>query len=141
VRTSKKISEKTSEECGLGLNVTGDRFPWDVRLGYRDRKRGRLGWFCTGMLISSSWILSAAHCSQKKTVNAALLGGYQFEKRNRRTRRVFKDEENVQTLTIDQVINHPDFQNLKSRIIIHDIALYHLEYKAKEGMAQVAIFP
>merc|ERR1712179_756432 len=52
-------------------------------------------------------------------------------RKNGRSRRIFSKEENVQTLYIDKVFIHPDFQMLKSRIIHHDIGLYHLTSKAQ----------
>jgi len=69
----------------------------------------------TGLLVSSSWVLSAGHCHSSRRVNAALIGNYKFERKNGRSRRIFSKEENVQTLYIDKVFIHPDFQILKSR--------------------------
>merc|ERR1712013_774843 len=126
---SNQYTNIAGEQCGVASSLARDRFPWDVRLGYR--RAGRLGWFCSGLLVSSSWVLSAGHCHSSRRVNAALIGNYKFERKNGRSRRIFSKEENVQTLYIDKVFIHPDFQILKSRIIHHDIGLYHLTSKAQ----------
>ena len=42
----------SSDKCGVDRNMTSQRFPWDVRLGYR--KRGRLGWTCSGGYLALS---------------------------------------------------------------------------------------
>merc|ERR1719244_1203228 len=86
-----QYTDLAGEQCGVDSTLARDRFPWDVRLGYR--RSGRLGWFCSGLLITSSWVLSAGHCHGSRRVNAALIGNYKFERKNGRTRRIFSKEE------------------------------------------------
>jgi len=43
---STQYTNIAGEQCGVASSLARDRFPWDVRLGYR--RAGRLGWFCSG---------------------------------------------------------------------------------------------
>lgn len=57
------------EECGIqnsdnkiydGIETNLDEFPWMALLKYR--QRGKIVYACTGNLISSRYIVTAAHC-------------------------------------------------------------------------------
>ena len=41
-------------------NETNQRFPWDVRLGYR--RNGRLGWFCSGGFTKYIFVKHIGSC-------------------------------------------------------------------------------
>ena len=135
--SSVSIAEMTNCQCGIakptqkivGGNETRiNEYPWMVGMV----KKGKKEVFCGGSLISNRWILSAAHCYQKKIRTAtpssveALLGEHDY---------LDSSESRTIIAKISKIVNHPsyddektdfDFSLLKTRIPINFLANPHV---------------
>ena len=93
-------------------------YPWMAALGYRDEfDRNSLKFLCAGSLISSTYVLTSAHC-----VNSNLylvrLGAHDLSA---------SAEANAVNIAVGRVTVHPEF-NIRS--IANDIALVQLNSAA-----------
>ncbi|XP_063905184.1 CLIP domain-containing serine protease B4-like [Zophobas morio] len=65
------------QRCGIS-QIQGDNYdgigayPWVVRIGFRNVRTGEVKYPCTGSIISSRVILTAAHCALAKAENYKL---------------------------------------------------------------------
>ncbi|XP_043289165.1 chymotrypsin-like elastase family member 2A isoform X2 [Venturia canescens] len=97
-------------------------WPWQVSLQLLHPKLGFIGHWCGGVLIESTWIITAAHCIHNDLFNlpigalwTAVLGEWQLESGQRGSARI----------PIERVIIHERFNNY-----VHDIALMKLSRAA-----------
>jgi secreted trypsin-like serine protease len=91
-----------------GETVTKRSWGWLVSLTQYSNKTH----FCGGSILSSSWILTAAHCvSDQRTSNVMIHAGSNNLKYSRQTRKV------------EKIFSHPDFDPYTN---VNDIALIQL---------------
>ncbi|CAN9509257.1 unnamed protein product [Ophioblennius macclurei] len=101
--------------------------PWQVSLQQRSRgSNGFYGHTCGGILISSCWVLTAAHCIHSNMEYQVVLGGVN----------ILKQEEMDQTIPVIQTIVHENYRSTPAAVY-NDIALLKLRvtdspYCAKE---------
>ncbi|KAB0800230.1 hypothetical protein PPYR_05970 [Photinus pyralis] len=134
-------SMSTVQECGtsvrrsrqprvgsLGRIIRGKQsvrgaWPWQVSLQLLHPQFGFLGHWCGGVLISSEWLLTAAHCISNDLFNlplpalwTAVLGDWDQD----------VEEYSEQRIQIEKIILHERFHNFQ-----HDIALMKLSQPVK----------
>lgn len=109
-----EASKVIKDEEGFGghMVISNKEFPHMALIGY-DVEEGENPWRCAGSLITSLFILSAAHCNADVLPNFALLGVTDYE----------RDYDKGEHRSIIQIIDHPEYDfNAK----LHDICLYRL---------------
>jgi len=116
-----------------GQDAQLGQYPWLVNLGYSKNSNSKITYNCGGSLISSRWVLTAAHCVTQ------LPGGYSIAGVRLGEHNLLTEEdcgerrctEPVQNFGIEKVIVHEeygqpdDYQN--------DIALIKLDREAEEN--------
>ncbi|XP_034834282.1 venom protease-like [Maniola hyperantus] len=121
-------------DCGDidGSRIVGGRvaklyeFPWMVLISYNTRDG--LQFQCGGSVISSKYILTAAHCVvPTKKIAGVRIGEFDILSRNDCQGDQFNSvcESNLQDILIDKVIIHPDYQGEPP--VQYDIALLRLQ--------------
>ncbi|MCB0064266.1 MAG: serine protease [Caldilineaceae bacterium] len=96
-----------------GHTVNRGAYPWQVML------LNHWGnFYCGGTLIAVDWVLTAGHCTYDVTVSQVVLGAHS---------RMDSGESSRQTIAVDRVIRHPQYDD---RSLNHDIALLHLSRPA-----------
>ncbi|OCT80993.1 coagulation factor VII-like [Xenopus laevis] len=98
-----------------GMRCELGQCPWQVLI-----RNSRGSGFCGGSLISSRWVLSAAHCFESQTAHHVTIGDYDTYRRD-------MDEQKIAVL---QVFPHPHFL---AEFYDHDIALLFLRSPAFFG--------
>ena len=120
-------------KCGIpsvqGFEYEGiGSFPWIVRVGFKNIVTGEVKYPCTGSILNSQLILTAAHCALAKADNykifAVRVGEY-------RTNTAIDCGEEfcglpVQDIPLAQVIVHPGYEKHNYR---NNIALLVLKYR------------
>ncbi|XP_049641681.1 enteropeptidase [Suncus etruscus] len=111
----KLVTQETTPKIVGGNDAKEGAWPWLVALYYNNKL------LCGASLISSEWLVSAAHClygrNLKPTMWKAILG---LHKSSNQT------SPQVVTLLIDQIVINPHYNK---RTKDSDIAMMHLEYK------------
>jgi secreted trypsin-like serine protease len=97
-----------------GTRAISGNWPWMAAIIYSGHSAANNR--CGGTLIHSSWILTAAHCTDGETINSikVMLGEHDLRK-----------DEKGELIGIKQIIKHPDY--VKSDNPTADIALLQLE--------------
>lgn len=111
-----------------GVAVEEGEFPECCLIGNRNAN-GTISWFCTGVLVDSKTVLSAAHCinAEKSSFVVAL-----------NLESIFKDIANNDTEIIDvrRVVVHPNYST--HRLNANDMAVLILQEEAKTKPVKVA---
>lgn len=118
----------TTPQIINGARAKSGDWPWMVSINQTGKKKPQNSIFCAGTLIHPSWILTAAHCVNKKQIRTIriVLG-----------RTTLSEEETGEVVKLKQIIIHPDYdfnpKNPKS-----DIALLQLEKPSTQPVLPVA---
>ncbi|XP_062287067.1 hyaluronan-binding protein 2-like [Scomber scombrus] len=100
-----------------GLKVPPGAIPWQVSLQIRHKGSTQAyRHICGGTLIDSCWVLTAAHCIDKKKDMQVVMGGLSLD----------LDEPTMQTLQVEEAIAHENYR--ETAVSVHnDIGLLRLE--------------
>ncbi|XP_020912658.2 serine protease 30 [Exaiptasia diaphana] len=123
------FAEAKKIECGtIGKGIgrivggksvtTKGAWPWQISI----KSRRGFRHFCGGSIIKPNWIVTAAHCfhpNPNPSHYKVTAGQLNFRKKER----------DVQTLDIEKIIRHPNFNQKKSPKFDYDIALLKLKNK------------
>jgi secreted trypsin-like serine protease len=114
----KSIPNKLSFNVIHGTPADVGEFPHMAALGYNNPLENKIEYNCGGSLISRKYILTAAHCVNRRSQlpTQILMGRISLEKEE------FEDEK-PQIIGVKNIIIHPQFT---SRRKYHDIALIEL---------------
>ena len=94
-----------------GHDSTPGKWPWQASLQYFGSH------YCGASLISSRWLVTAAHCvGRTATAYTVILGAYDINT---------KDEGSPQTYRVSQIKIHPDWKNSAILAFPNDIALIY----------------
>ncbi|XP_077460314.1 chymotrypsin-like elastase family member 2A [Stigmatopora argus] len=94
-----------------GVDVKPHSWPWQVSL--QSDKTGHWNHVCGGTLISSEWVLTAAHCFNGRSNYTVKIGMHSLK----------ASEESLVSCKAAQIITHEDYNMMLSR---NDIALVKL---------------
>ncbi|TRY81786.1 hypothetical protein DNTS_023112 [Danionella cerebrum] len=103
-----------------GLKAVPGAHPWQVSVQVRTKGSTFYRHICGGTLIKPCWVLTAAHCIDKKHDYRVILGGLNLVQK----------EPTDQSLQVEEAIIHENFKETSS-VVFNDIAL--LKLKATNG--------
>ncbi|KAM4531816.1 tryptase-2-like [Odontesthes bonariensis] len=124
------LAAKVRSSIIRGENAERGTWPWMVHLNITT-ENGLKKWRCGGSLLNKEWVLTAAHCWDKKLQpnerrSGAWAGSHELQKAS------------VDYMSITHVIRHPEYRALSSRYE-NDIALIKLKRKAKTSPLVAAV--
>ncbi|KAH8306288.1 hypothetical protein KR018_006174, partial [Drosophila ironensis] len=94
-----------------GEQANAAQYPWLARIGYRNRTSGRISYRCSGSLISTNYIATAAHCVVNLVSDLEL------------SHVRFGDDDAVTPFAIQERLVHPNYDQPRYS---NDIALLRL---------------
>ncbi|XP_076060492.1 venom protease-like isoform X2 [Oratosquilla oratoria] len=106
------VARLQSEKVVGGMEAKPNSWPWMVIIGSLGH-RGRITWFCGGVLVTPTTVLTAGHCTQASHVDVARMGEHDY----------LNPSEEVDTLqdrTVVDITIHPGYQPGRN---LHDLAL------------------
>ncbi|CAL4121224.1 unnamed protein product [Meganyctiphanes norvegica] len=110
IQTNELLVNRIANGAPSDLN----EWPWMALLG--EKVGDSMNWFCSGVLINSKWILTAAHCTNRRNATVVRLGEYNFNDDN--------DGAQHMDVGVARVIFHDDY---KLRQVYHDLSLIELD--------------
>lgn len=115
----KMVASTVNTKIVGGSDAQAGSWPWLVALYYRDSYRDQL--LCGASLVSSEWLVSAAHCVYGRNVEptrwTAVLGLHMQSNLT---------SPQVERRVIDQIVISPHYDKRRK---FNDIAMMHLEFK------------
>merc|ERR1711988_1141256 len=132
VALSRTTGNQGCDKCGMeqsptlsGLRIPGghrtrvSQYPWMAMVSIVYPRRGRS--VCGGSLISSKFVLTAAHCVDPNEMSKTkvVLGDYDLDKKN--------ETKLEKTFNLRKVIVHEEYELYGPRGVMHDIALVELD--------------
>ncbi|XP_076799209.1 enteropeptidase isoform X2 [Arvicanthis niloticus] len=115
----KMVTQKVGPKIVGGSNAQAGAWPWIVALYHRDRFTDRL--LCGASLVSSDWLVSAAHCVYRRNLDptrwTAVLGLHMQSNMT---------SPQVVRRVVDQIVINPHYDRRRK---VNDIAMMHLEFK------------
>lgn len=125
-------------ECGKGQfsnRITNGKparrnaWPWQVAIGYRDERNGKIDYLCGGSLVTKRHVVTAAHCIQD-SMETVLLGEHVIGNDT--------DGVNPEEYKIEKILAH---ENYNSRTFDNDIAVikFDTDVEFKKGIQPVCL--
>ncbi|XP_063126502.1 enteropeptidase isoform X1 [Rattus norvegicus] len=115
----KMVTQKVGPKIVGGSDTQAGAWPWVVALYYRDRSGDRL--LCGASLVSSDWLVSAAHCVYRRNLDptrwTAVLGLHMQSNLT---------SPQVVRRVVDRIVINPHYDKRRK---VNDIAMMHLEFK------------
>ncbi|CAO2632210.1 Tmprss15 [Lemmus lemmus] len=115
----KMVAPKVNPKIVGGSDAQAGSWPWLVALYYKDSYRDQL--LCGASLVSSEWLVSAAHCVYGRNVDptrwTAVLGLHMQSNLT---------SPQVERRVIDQIVISPHYDKRRK---FNDIVMMHLEFK------------
>nr|prf enteropeptidase [Rattus norvegicus] len=115
----KMVTQKVGPKIVGGSDTQAGAWPWVVALYYRDRSGDRL--LCGASLVSSDWLVSAAHCVYRRNLDptrwTAVLGLHMQSNLT---------SPQVVRRVVDRIVINPHYDKRRK---VNDIAMIHLEFK------------
>ncbi|XP_062575862.1 trypsin-1-like, partial [Saccostrea cucullata] len=109
-----------------GHSATQGMFPWQVGIR-KIRNETNTRPHCGGTILSSFWILSAAHCFETRALKSELLirvGDWNNE----------VTDSNEEEFEIEEIYNHPEYIRYDDGSLHNDIALLKVKPKRDHGI-------
>jgi len=141
----------SDEKCGVSVRLPSStrivggqpaklgQYPWLANLGFRKNSNSDLTYNCGGSLISSRWVLTAAHCVIHLPLGYSL-AGVRLGEHDLNTEKDCEEgrcADPVQNFGIEKVIAHEDYG--KPVEFQNDIALIKLDREAQENSFVVPV--
>lgn len=102
-----------------GLPTQLGEYPHMVAIGFKDQVTGNIGYNCGGTLISRNFVLSAAHCTNKKTLRPTVVKVGRITLAD-----PGEEDEHDKSYAVKNIIIHPNYTSRKN---YDDIAILEIE--------------
>jgi len=99
-----------------GTLATKNALPWQIHLGYKGGWFGSTQWICGGTIISSKWVLTAAHCIVTTSPSSFIVRVGQTDSSIQ--------EASAKNYNVKRIIKHPSYN---ANTINNDVALLEID--------------